>query len=55
MNLECSCEILEKGSTTKFYQNLLKHIIEGNIELRIEVMGIRERIRKQLLDDLNET
>jgi hypothetical protein len=32
---------------------LLKHIIEGKIEGRIEVMGRRGRRCKQLLDDLN--
>jgi hypothetical protein len=34
---------------------LLKHVIEGKIERRIEIMGIRGRRRKQLLDDLKET
>jgi hypothetical protein len=34
---------------------LLKHIIEGKIEGRIEVGGRRGRRRKQLLDDLKET
>jgi hypothetical protein len=29
----------------------LKHIIEGKIEGRAEVMGRRGRIRKQVLDD----
>jgi hypothetical protein len=33
---------------------LLKHVIEGNLEERIEVMGRRGRRRKQLLDDLKE-
>jgi hypothetical protein len=33
---------------------LLKHVIEGKIEGRIEVMGRRGRRRKQLLDDLKE-
>jgi hypothetical protein len=33
---------------------LLKHIIEGKIEGRIEVTGIRGRRRKQLPDDLKE-
>jgi hypothetical protein len=31
---------------------LLKHVIEGRVEGRIEVTGRRERRRKQLLDDL---
>ena len=31
---------------------LLKHVIEGKIEGRIEVTGRRGRRRKQLLDDL---
>jgi hypothetical protein len=31
---------------------LLKHVIEGKIEEKIEVMGRRERRCKQLLDDL---
>jgi hypothetical protein len=31
---------------------LLKHIIEGTIEIRIEVTGWRGRKSKQLLDDL---
>ena len=34
---------------------LLKHIIEGKIEGRIEVTGRQRRRRKQLLDDLKET
>jgi hypothetical protein len=33
---------------------LLKHVIEGKIERRIEVTGRQVRRRKQLLDDLNE-
>jgi hypothetical protein len=33
---------------------LLKHVIEGKLEGRIEVMGRRGRRRKQLLDDLKE-
>jgi hypothetical protein len=33
---------------------LLKHIIEGNIERRIEVTGRRGRRRKHLLDDFKE-
>jgi hypothetical protein len=33
---------------------LLKHIIEGKIEGRIEIMGRRDRKPKQLLDDLKE-
>jgi hypothetical protein len=33
---------------------LLKHVIEGMIEGRIEVTGSRGRRRKQLLDDLKE-
>jgi hypothetical protein len=32
----------------------LQHVIEGNIEERIEVNGRRVRRRKLLLDDLNE-
>jgi hypothetical protein len=31
---------------------LLKHVTEGKIEGRIEVMGRRGRRRKQLLDDI---
>jgi hypothetical protein len=34
---------------------LLKHVIEGKKEGRIEVMGRRGRRRKQLLDDVKET
>jgi hypothetical protein len=34
---------------------LLKHVIEGNIERRIEVTGRRGRRCKRLLDDLKET
>jgi hypothetical protein len=34
---------------------LLKHVIEGKLERRIEMTGRRGRMRKQLLDDLNET
>jgi hypothetical protein len=33
---------------------LLKHVIEGKIEERIEMTGRRERRLKQLLDDLKE-
>jgi hypothetical protein len=33
---------------------LLKHVIEGKLEGRIEVTGRRGRRRKQLLDDLKE-
>jgi hypothetical protein len=33
---------------------LLKHVIEGKIEERIEVTGRGGRRRKQLLDDLKE-
>jgi hypothetical protein len=33
---------------------LLKHVIEGKLEGRIEITGRRERRRKQLLDDLKE-
>jgi hypothetical protein len=32
---------------------LLKHIIEGRTEGKLEVTGIRGRRNKQLLDDLN--
>jgi hypothetical protein len=34
---------------------LLKHVIEGKVEGRMETTGRRGRRRKQLLDDLNET
>jgi hypothetical protein len=34
---------------------LLKHVIEGKLEGRIEVTGRRGRRRKQLLDNLKET
>jgi len=34
---------------------LLKHVVEGKIEGRIEVTGRRGRRRKQLLDDLKDT
>jgi hypothetical protein len=34
---------------------LLKHVIEGKIEGRIEVAGRRGQRRKQLVDDLKET
>jgi hypothetical protein len=33
---------------------LLKHVIEGKIEGRIEVMGRLGRRRKELLDDLRK-
>jgi hypothetical protein len=33
---------------------LLKHVIEGELEGRIEMTGRRGRRRKQLLDDLKE-
>jgi hypothetical protein len=41
------CHILRRNC-------LLKHIIEGKAEGRIEVMGRRGRRRKQLLADLEE-
>jgi hypothetical protein len=34
---------------------LLKYVVEGKIEARIEAMGRRGRRGKQLLDDLKET
>jgi hypothetical protein len=34
---------------------LLKHVVEGKIDGRIEVTGRRGRRRKQLLDELKET
>jgi hypothetical protein len=34
--------------------SLLKHVIEGKLEGRIEMTGKRGRRRKQLLDDLKE-
>jgi len=34
---------------------ILKHIIEGKVEGRVEVTGRRGRRRKQLLDSLKET
>jgi len=34
---------------------LLGHVIEGKIEVRLEVTERRGRRRKQLLDDLEET
>jgi hypothetical protein len=33
---------------------LLKHVIEGKLEGRIEMTGRRKRRRKQLLDDFKE-
>jgi hypothetical protein len=33
---------------------LLKHVIEGKLERKMEVMGRKGRRRKQLLDDLKE-
>jgi len=33
---------------------LLKHVIAGKLEGRIEVTGRQQRRRKQLLDDLNK-
>jgi hypothetical protein len=33
---------------------LLKHVIEGKLEGKIEITGRRGRRRKQLLDDLKE-
>jgi hypothetical protein len=33
---------------------LLKHVLEGKLEERIEVTGRQGRRRKQLLDDLKE-
>jgi hypothetical protein len=35
-------------------KSLLKHVIEGKIEGRIEVVGRRGRRRKQLLDDVKK-
>ena len=34
---------------------VLKHVIEGKLEGRIEMTGRRDRRRKQLLDDLTKT
>jgi hypothetical protein len=34
---------------------LRKHVIEGNVEGRIEVIGRKGKRRKELLDDLKET
>jgi len=34
---------------------LLKHVIEGTVERRIQVTGRRGRRRKQLLNDIKET
>jgi IMP dehydrogenase/GMP reductase len=34
---------------------LVKRVIEGNVERRVEVKGRRGKIHKQLLDDLKET
>jgi hypothetical protein len=34
--------------------SLLKHVIEGKVEGRIQVAGRRGKRRKQLLDDLQE-
>jgi len=33
----------------------MKHSIEGKVEGRVEVTGVGERIRQQLLDNLKET
>ena len=33
---------------------ILKHVIAGKLEVRIEVTGRRQRRRKQLLDDLKK-
>jgi hypothetical protein len=41
------CHILRRNG-------LLKHVIEGKLEGRIEMIGRRGRRRKQLLDDLKE-
>jgi hypothetical protein len=43
----CIGHILRRNS-------LLKHVIEGKLEGRIEMRGRRGRRRKQLLDDLKE-
>ena len=46
---------MPKGLTHVLRRNcLLKHVIEGKTEARIEVAGRRGRRRKQLLDDLKE-
>ena len=37
------------------YELLLKDVIEGTLEGRVEAMGRREGGRKKLLDDLEET
>ena len=34
---------------------LVKHVIEGKVERRVEVTGKRGKLHKQLLDDLKET
>jgi hypothetical protein len=40
---------------TGLYRNcLLKHVIEGKLEGRIEMTGRRGKRRKQLLDDLKD-
>jgi hypothetical protein len=44
----CSGHILRRNC-------LLKHVIEGKMEGRREVMGRRGRRHKQILDDLKET
>jgi hypothetical protein len=38
----------------KYTVEILKHVIEENLEGRIEMTGRRGRRRKQLLDDLKE-
>ena len=43
------------GLVISFRNFILKRIIQGEVEGRIEVMGRRGRRRKQLLDDLKET
>jgi len=43
------------GFVTSCRNFLLKHVIEGEVEGRIEVMVRRGRRRKQLLDDVKET
>ena len=43
------------GLVTSCRNFLLTHVIEGEVEGRIEVIGRRGRRLKQLLDDLKET
>jgi hypothetical protein len=50
----CELEFLDYVQFSLNMYCLLKHVVEGKTEGRIEVMGKQGRRYKQLLDDLTE-